>query len=67
MDALIVYDDLSKQAVAYRQISRIETPAGREAYPGDVPALTLARAFCPCKRERGNGSWLRTNHRNASR
>ncbi len=36
-DALIVYDDLSKQAVAYRQISLLlKRPPGREAYPGDV-------------------------------
>ena len=36
-DALIVYDDLSKQAVAYRQISLLlRRPPGREAYPGDV-------------------------------
>jgi F-type H+-transporting ATPase subunit alpha len=37
LDALIVYDDLSKHAVAYRQISLIlKRPSGREAYPGDV-------------------------------
>lgn len=37
MDALIVYDDLSKHAVAYRQIALIlKRPSGREAYPGDV-------------------------------
>jgi F-type H+-transporting ATPase subunit alpha len=37
MDALIVYDDLSKHAVAYRQISLVlKRPSGREAYPGDV-------------------------------
>jgi F-type H+-transporting ATPase subunit alpha len=36
-DALIVYDDLSKQAVAYRQVSLLlRRPPGREAYPGDV-------------------------------
>ena len=35
--ALIVYDDLSKQAVAYRQLSLLlRRPPGREAYPGDV-------------------------------
>jgi F-type H+-transporting ATPase subunit alpha len=33
--ALIVYDDLSKQAVAYREVS-LRRPPGREAYPGDV-------------------------------
>jgi F-type H+-transporting ATPase subunit alpha len=37
MDALIIYDDLSKHAVAYRQISLVlKRPSGREAYPGDV-------------------------------
>src|SRR5574343_596049 len=37
MDALIIYDDLSKQAVAYRQVSLLlKRPPGREAYPGDV-------------------------------
>ncbi|MCJ8062747.1 F0F1 ATP synthase subunit alpha, partial [Staphylococcus aureus] len=36
-DALIIYDDLSKQAVAYRQISLLlRRPPGREAFPGDV-------------------------------
>jgi F-type H+-transporting ATPase subunit alpha len=36
-DALIIYDDLSKQAVAYRQVSLLlKRPPGREAYPGDV-------------------------------
>ncbi|MDG2122664.1 MAG: F0F1 ATP synthase subunit alpha, partial [Verrucomicrobiales bacterium] len=37
MDALIVYDDLSKHAVAYREVSLVlRRPSGREAYPGDV-------------------------------
>ena len=37
MDAMIVYDDLSKHAVAYRQVSLVlKRPSGREAYPGDV-------------------------------
>ena len=37
MDALIVYDDLTKQAVAYRQVSLLlKRPSGREAFPGDV-------------------------------
>ncbi len=36
-DALVVYDDLSKQAVAYREVSLIlRRPSGREAYPGDI-------------------------------
>ncbi len=37
MDALIIYDDLSKHAVAYRQVSLVlRRPSGREAYPGDI-------------------------------
>src|SRR4029077_6579914 len=37
MDALIIYDDLSKHAGAYRQVSLVlKRPSGREAYPGDV-------------------------------
>src|ERR1044071_9413823 len=37
MDALIIYDDLSKHAIAYRQVSLVlKRPSGREAYPGDV-------------------------------
>src|SRR3954454_19326987 len=40
MDALIIYDDLSKHAVAYRQVSLVlKRPSGREAYPGDVVYL----------------------------
>src|SRR5206468_6931093 len=36
-DALIIYDDLSKQAVAYREVSLLlRRPPGREAYPGDI-------------------------------
>ena len=42
MHALIVYDDLSKQAVAYRQMSLLlRRPPGREAYPGDVFTYTV--------------------------
>src|SRR4026207_1546036 len=48
MDALIIYDDLSKHAVAYRQVSLVlKRPSGREAYPGDVfylPSRLLERA-----------------------
>ena len=41
--ALVIYDDLSKQAVAYRQLSLLlRRPPGREAYPGDVFYLTAA-------------------------
>ncbi len=46
-DALIVYDDLSKQAVAYRQISLLlRRPPGREAFPGRrvLPPLSSAGA-----------------------
>ena len=46
MHALIVYDDLSKQAVAYRQMSLLlRRPPGREAYPGDVWA-TVRLGLC---------------------
>jgi F-type H+-transporting ATPase subunit alpha len=59
MDALIIYDDLSKHAVAYRQISLVlRRPAGRQAYPGDIfylHARLLERAAC-LSEERGNGS-----------
>ena len=47
MHALIIYDDLSKQAVAYRQMSLLlRRPPGREAYPGRrvLPPLAPARA-----------------------
>jgi F-type H+/Na+-transporting ATPase subunit alpha len=58
-DALIVYDDLSKHAWAYRQISLLlRRPPGREAYPGDVFYLhsrLLERAAC-LNEENGGGS-----------
>ncbi|MDR1432764.1 MAG: F0F1 ATP synthase subunit alpha [Puniceicoccales bacterium] len=59
MDALIVYDDLSKHAVAYRQISLIlKRPAGREAFPGDVFYLhsRLLERAARLNEENGGGS-----------
>jgi F-type H+-transporting ATPase subunit alpha len=59
MDAIIIYDDLSKHAVAYRQVSLIlKRPSGREAYPGDVFYLH-SRLLERCARvseNYGNGS-----------
>ena len=54
MDALIIYDDLSKHAVAYRQVSLVlKRPSGREAYPGDVFYLhsRLLERSRACRRE----------------
>ncbi|MDR1173356.1 MAG: F0F1 ATP synthase subunit alpha [Puniceicoccales bacterium] len=59
MDALIVYDDLSKHAVAYRQLSLIlKRPAGREAFPGDVFYLhsRLLERAARMNEENGGGS-----------
>jgi len=59
MDALIVFDDLSKHAVAYRQISLIlKRPSGREAYPGDVFYLhsRLLERAARVGEKYGNGS-----------
>jgi F-type H+-transporting ATPase subunit alpha len=39
---LVVYDDLSKQAQAYREMSLLRRPPGREAFPGDVFYFTHA-------------------------
>jgi F-type H+-transporting ATPase subunit alpha len=59
MDALIVYDDLSKHAVAYRQVSLVlKRPSGREAYPGDVFYLhsRLLERSARVTEEAGGGS-----------
>ena len=59
MDALIIYDDLSKQAVAYRQVALIlKRPSGREAYPGDVFYLhsRLLERSARVSEKYGNGS-----------
>ena len=59
MDALIVFDDLSKHAVAYRQVSLVlKRPSGREAYPGDVFYLhsRLLERSARVSEKNGNGS-----------
>jgi F-type H+/Na+-transporting ATPase subunit alpha len=58
-DALIIFDDLSKQAVAYRQVSLVlKRPSGREAYPGDVFYLhsRLLERSARVNEKYGNGS-----------
>jgi len=59
MDALIIYDDLSKHATAYRQVSLVlKRPSGREAYPGDVFYLhsRLLERSARLNEKYGNGS-----------
>ncbi len=59
MDALVIYDDLSKHAAAYRQISLLlKRPSGREAYPGDVFYLhsRLLERAARLNEENGDGS-----------
>jgi F-type H+-transporting ATPase subunit alpha len=59
MDALIIFDDLSKHAVAYRQVSLVlKRPSGREAYPGDVFYLhsRLLERSARVAEHYGNGS-----------
>src|SRR3954462_2356516 len=59
MDALIIYDDLSKHAVAYRQVSlALKRPSGREAFPGDVFYLhsRLLERAARVGEKYGNGS-----------
>ena len=57
MHAVIVYDDLSKQAVAYRQMSLLlRRPPGREAYPGDVFYLHSRLLERAAKLNKDNGS-----------
>jgi F-type H+-transporting ATPase subunit alpha len=57
MHALVIYDDLSKQAVAYRQMSLLlRRPPGREAYPGDVFYLHSRLLERAAKLNKDNGS-----------
>ena len=69
MHALIVYDDLSKQAVAYRQMSLLlRRPPGREAYPGDVFYLHSRLLERAAKMNEANGGGLAdraADHRDA--
>lgn len=58
-DALVIYDDLSKQAVAYRELSLLlRRPPGREAYPGDIFYLhsRLLERAAKLSKEKGGGS-----------
>ncbi|MDE1944418.1 MAG: F0F1 ATP synthase subunit alpha, partial [Patescibacteria group bacterium] len=58
-DAVVIYDDLSKQAVAYRQLALLlRRPPGREAYPGDIFYLhsRLLERSAKLSKEKGGGS-----------
>ena len=71
MDALIIYDDLSKHAVAYRQVSLVlKRPSGREAYPGDVFYLhsrLLERSARVSEKIRQRFAHRAADHRDAGR
>ena len=68
MHALIIYDDLSKQAVAYRQMSLLlRRPPGREAYPGDVFYLHSRLLERAAKLNEDNGSGSLTACRSSRR
>jgi len=65
MHALIIYDDLSKHAVAYRQMSLLlRRPPGREAYPGDVFYLhsRLLERAAKLNNDKGGGAYSVTNN-----
>jgi F-type H+-transporting ATPase subunit alpha len=64
-DVLIVYDDLTKHAWAYRQLSLVlRRPAGREAYPGDIFYLhsRLLERAVRLNQKNGGGSYFPTNY-----